>query len=39
MDAMLFRGMPLATQGDRLVFINMRKPSSPAIVWYADVEG
>ena len=38
MDAMLFRGMPLAKRSDRLVFINMRKPSSPATVLYADVE-
>src|SRR3954471_9836792 len=37
MNAMLFRGMPLAKRSDRLVFINMRKPSSPATVLYADV--
>jgi putative ABC transport system permease protein len=38
MYAMLYRGMPLATRGDRLVFINMRKPMSPAVVLYEDVE-
>lgn len=27
MDAMLFRGLPLATRSDRLVYLGMRKPS------------
>src|SRR4051812_30858407 len=38
MYSMVYRGMPLATRGDRLVFINMRKPMSSAIVLYEDVE-
>ena len=35
MDAVLFRGMPLAKRSDRLVYINMRKPSGPSTVLYA----
>ena len=38
MDAVLFRGMPLAKRSDRLVYINMRKPSAPSTVLYADFE-
>jgi putative ABC transport system permease protein len=37
-DAVLFRGMPLAKRSDRLVYINMRKPSAPSTVLYADFE-
>lgn len=42
MDAMLFRGLPLATRSDRLVYLAMRKPSDlpccPGPVMYADFE-
>jgi predicted permease len=42
MDAMLFRGLPLAKRRDRLVYLGMRKPSTPAHltepVLYTDFE-
>jgi len=42
MDAMLFRGLPLATRSDRLVYLAMRKPSDlpccPGQVLHRDVE-
>src|SRR5262245_59190888 len=42
MDAMLFRGLPLATHGDRLVYLHMRRPTDmpccPGPVSYADFE-
>jgi predicted permease len=42
MDAMLFRGLPLATRSDRLVYLAMRKPSDllccPGPLSYADFE-
>jgi putative ABC transport system permease protein len=42
MDAMLFRGLPLATRSDRLVYLGMRKPSDlpccSGPVRYADFE-
>ena len=42
MDAMLFRGLPLADRSDRLLYLRMRKPSDlpccPGPVLYADVE-
>ena len=41
-DAMLFRGLPLAEQSDRLVYIAMRKPSDlpccPGPVRFADFD-
>ena len=41
MDAMLFRGLPLAARSDRLLFLRMRKPSDlpccAGPVLYADV--
>src|SRR2546428_3924099 len=39
MNAMLFRGAPLATRSDRLVYVELRKPSGRAAsVLYADFE-
>src|SRR5918997_6275157 len=42
MDAMLFRGLPLAKRSDRLVYLAMRKPSDlpccPGPVLVTDVE-
>ena len=42
MDAMLFRGLPLARQSDRLVYLAMRTPSDlpccPGPVLHADFE-
>lgn len=42
MDAMLYRGLPMATQSDRLVFLHMRRPTDmaccPGPVLYADFE-
>jgi putative ABC transport system permease protein len=42
MDAMLFRGLPLATRSDRLVYLAMRKPPDlpccPGPVLHRDVE-
>ena len=42
MDAMLFRGLPLAKRSDRLVYLAMRKPSDlpccPGPVLHRDVE-
>src|SRR6266850_2610858 len=39
MNAMLFRGLPLANRSDRLVYIDVRKPSGlPAPFSYADFE-
>ncbi len=41
-DAMLFRGLPLARQSDRLLYIGMRQPADlpccPSPVSYADFE-
>ena len=41
-DAMVFRGLPLATRSDRLVYLAMRKPSDlpccPGPVLHRDVE-
>jgi predicted permease len=43
MDAMLFRGLPHATQSDRLVYVALRKPSDlpccPGPILYSDFEG
>lgn len=42
MDAMLFRGLPLATRSDRLAYLQMRRPTDmaccPGPVSYADLE-
>lgn len=42
MDAMLFRGLPLAKHSDRLVYLAMRKPTDlaccPGPIRYADFE-
>ena len=42
MDAMRFRGLPLAARSDRLVFLGMRQPSSagniPGPILAADFE-
>jgi putative ABC transport system permease protein len=43
MDAMLFRGLPLATHSDRLVYLQIQRPTDmpccPGPVSYADFEG
>src|SRR5262245_1549318 len=43
MDAMLFRGLPLTTRSDRLVYLHMRRPTDmpccPGPVSHADFEG
>ena len=42
MDAMLFRGLPLALRSDRLAYLHMRRPTDmpccPGPVSYADLE-
>ena len=42
MDAMLFRGLPLAKQSDRLLYLAMRKPTDlaccPGPIRFADFE-
>jgi putative ABC transport system permease protein len=42
MDAMLFRGLPLAKQSDRLLYLAMRKPTDlaccPGPILFADFE-
>lgn len=42
MDAMLFRGLPMASQSDRLVYLRMRKPADmaccPGPLLYSDFE-
>lgn len=42
MDAILFRGLPLATQSDRLAYLALRKPSDlpccPGPILYSDFE-
>ena len=38
MNAMLFRGDPLAKRSDRLVYMQVRRPSGPWSVSYADFE-
>src|SRR5262245_58475714 len=43
MDAMLFRGLPLAARSDRLAYLAMRRPTDmaccPGPVSYTDLEG
>src|SRR5438093_10706777 len=38
MNAMLFRGLPLATRSDRLVYVHVRRPSGPSRVSYTDFD-
>lgn len=38
MDAMLFRGFPVVSSNDRLVYIQEHSPTSPCCVSYADFE-
>ena len=38
MDAMLFRGLPLARRSDRLVYIQERRAAGGGLISYADFE-